>query len=352
MTLRRNSMPNFAGNAVIAKAKSMFSNRLKAEDYEELLKFNSIPEIVTYLKKADKYSNTLDKVMDYQMHRGQLEDLIKKSYFNNITKIVNFVSTKERKFYELDMVKREIEIVLSGLRSIISGNMETTLRDLPLFFIKHASFNVEEVTKSLNFRDLLFALKDSRYYDILRPFYANDPIDIRYTDIEQHMFLAYHNLVIQRIGKYFKGKNRTNLMDIYQTKVEIENIIKIYRLKKFYDASENEIKKALIMENVRMKQSDLEKLIALDNPDDILSNLSSSQYSEYIDEDEYIYIEYRAERIKYNLSKRYMYFSTVPAIVYTVFIFLNEIEQKNIFNIIEGVRYEIKKDDIKRMLIY
>ncbi|MDT8336854.1 MAG: V-type ATPase subunit [Candidatus Izemoplasmatales bacterium] len=345
-------MPNFAGNSVISKAKSMFSKRLLPADYEELLKFNSIPEIVAYLKKADKYTNTLDKVMDYSMHRGQLEDLIKKSYFNNVVKIVNFVSTKDRKFYELDMVKREIEIVLSSLRSIISGNIESSIRDLPLFFRKHASFDIEELTKSLTFRDLLFALKNTRYYDVIRPFYAEDPIDIRYTDIEQSMFLAYHNLVIERINKYFKGKIRTNLMDIYQTKVEVDNIIKIYRLKKFYNASEEEIKKALIMENIRMKKADLENLIRLSDPNDVLMSISQSIYASYIDEDDYVYIEYQAEKIKYNIARRYMYFSTVPAIVYTVFIFLNEIEQKNIFNIIEGIRYDIKKDDIRKMLIY
>jgi hypothetical protein len=31
-------------------------------------------------------------------------------------------------------------------------------------------------------------------------------------------------------------------MDIYQTKVEVDNIIKIYRLKKFYDGSKEEKK--------------------------------------------------------------------------------------------------------------
>ena len=345
-------MPNFAGNSVISKAKSMYSKRLLPTDYEELLKFNSIPEIVAYLKRADKYSNTLDKVMEYSMHRGQLEDLIKKSYFNNVVKIVNFVSTKDRKFYELDMVKREIEIVLSSLRSVISGNIESSIRDLPLFFRKHASFDIEEVTKSLSFRDLLFALKDTRYYDIIQPYYVNDPIDIKYTDIEQAMFLAYHNLVIERINKYFKGKIRRNLMDIYQTKVEVDNIIKIYRLKKFYDAPEEEIKKAMVMENIRMKKADLEKLIAMEDPNEVLLSISQSVYASYIDEDDYVYIEYQAEKIKYNLAKRYMYFSTVPAIVYTVFIFLNEIEQKNIFNIIEGIRYDISKDEIRKMLIY
>lgn len=345
-------MANFSGNAIISKAKSMYSKRLKPQDYEELLKFNSIPEIVAYLKKADKYSNSLDKVMDFSIHRGQLEDLIKQSYFYNVAKIVSFVSTKDRKFYELDMIKREIEIVLSSLRSVISGNFESSIRDLPLFFRKHASFDIEEVTKSLNFRDLLFAIKDTRYYDIIQPYYANDPIDIKYTDIEHKLYVAYHNIVIDRINKYFTGKIKKNLLDIYQTKVEIDNVIKIYRLKKFYDADEEEIKKALIMENIRMKKADLEALIKLEDPNEVLITISESVYASYIDEDDYVYIEYQAEKIKYNIAKRYMYFSTVPAIVYTVFIFLNEIEQKNIFNIIEGIRYDVKKDDIRKMLIY
>ena len=130
------------------------------------------------------------------------------------------------------------------------------------------------------------------------------------------------------------------------------HIIKIYRLKKFYDADEEEIKKALIMENIRMKKADLEALIKLEDPNEVLLSISQSVYASYIDEDDYVYIEYQAEKIKYNLARRYMYFSSVPAIVYTVFIFLNEIEQKNIFNIIEGIRYDIKKEDIRKMLIY
>jgi len=343
---------NFAGNAVISKAKAMYAHRLKAEDYEELLKFNQISEVVAYLKRHNKYENTLSDVYENELHRGQLEELIRKSYFFNVAKIVSFVSTKDRKFYELDMIKREIEIVLSSLRSVISGDIKSSVRDLPLFFRKHASFDIEEVTKAKTFRDLLYKLKDTRYYDILQPFYQEDPMLIKYTDIEHQMMAKYHSIVIQRIHKYFSGKVKRRLLDIYQTKVEVDNIIKIYRLKKFYDADEEEIWKAMITEDIRMSMDQLERLILLEDPNDVLKTMSLSQYSEFIDKDDYVYIEYQAERIKYHLAKRYMYFSTVPAIVYTVFIFLNEIEQANIFNIIEGIRYDIDKKDIKRMLIY
>ncbi|XMB73224.1 V-type ATPase subunit [Mycoplasmatota bacterium WC30] len=345
-------MSGYAGNAIIAKAKSLYGNRLRASDYEALLKFETIPEIVSYLKTNNKFSNTLKDITEYSMHRGQLEDLIKKSYFNNLARIVKFVSTKDRKFYELDMIRREIDIVLSSIRSIISESIESSVRDLPLFFKRHASFDIGEVSKSLTLDQLLKALKDTRYYDLIKPYYTNDIAYIRYSDIEHNIYVAYHDIVIERINKYYKGKNHKMLMDIYQSKVEIENIIKIYRLKKFYNASEGEIMNAILIKGIRMSISKLKELINLEDPNEILKVLSISQFSEFKDADDYIYIEYQAEKIKYNISKRYMYFSTFPPIVYSVFLILNDIERQNIFNIIEGIRYDIEKADIKKMLIY
>ncbi len=345
-------MSSYTGNAIITKAKSLYGKRLRPDDYEALLKFKTVPEIVGYLKKNDKYSNTLENVTEFSMHRGQLEDLIKKSYFSNVTKLVKFVSTDDRKFYELDMIRREMEIVLSSIRSIISGSIESLVRDLPLFFRKHASYSVDEVVKAMTMKDLLDVLKDTRYYDLIKPYYTSDPSKIRYSDIEHNIYAEYHNIVIKRINKYYKGKNRVNLMNVYQSSVEINNIIKIYRLKKFYNASEFDIMSAIITENIRMSKNKLKELINLLDPNDVLKVLSKSQFSEFTDNDDYIYIEYQAEKIKYNISRRYMYFSDFPPIVYSVFLILNEIERHNIFNIIEGIRYDMEKEDIQKMLIF
>ena len=345
-------MSNYAGNAIITKAKSLYGNRLRFEDYEELLNFTTIAEIVGYLKKNKKYENTLGDVNEYSIHREQLEDLIKKSYFENLVRVVKFVSTIDKKFYELDMIRREIDIILSSIRSIISGRLEDSIRDLPLFFKQHASFDIEEVTKAMNLKDLLVFIEGTRYYNLIQLYYTEDTSMIRYTDIEHSLYVLYHQVVIERINKYYKGKLRQQLMDIYQSKVEVENIIKIYRLKKFYNANEMEVLNSLITENIRMSKDKLKKLINLNNPDDILKALSKSSESNFVGNDDYIYVEYHASRIKYNIAKRYMYFSSYPPIVYSVFLFLNEIEQSNIFNIIEGVRYDLSKEEIKRMLIY
>ncbi len=345
-------MSSYAGNAIITKAKSLYGKRLKTEDYEELLKYKNIPDLVSYLKRNDKYSNTLNDVSEVSIHRGQLEGLIKKSYFDNLARMVKFVSTTDKKFYELDMIRREIEIVLSSIRSIISGNLESSIRDLPLFFRRHASFDIEEVTKAMTMKDLLKSLEGTRYHEFIQPYENATPLQIRYADIEHSIYVKYHHIVIERINKYYKGKLHDQLMDIYQSKVEVENIITIYRLKKFYDADQMTIYSSILTDNVRMSEDKIKSIINLENPDDILKYLSKSEYAKFKDSDDYVYIEYQAGRIKYNLAKRHMYFSTYPPIVYSVFLFLNEIEQSNIFNIIEGIRYNVEKEDIKKMLIY
>lgn len=345
-------MSGYAGNAIITKAKTLYGQRLRPEDYEELLRFESVQEIVAYLRRNNKYSNTLGEIPDFAMHRGQLEELIKKSYFNNLVRIVKFVTTNDRKFYELDMIRREIDIILSSLRAIISESNIASIRDLPLFFTKHASFDIGELSKSLSMKQLLKTLEGTRYHELIEPYYTEDPSQIRYSAIEHEIYNKYHEIALERIDKYYRGKLRTRLMDIYQSKVEIENIIKIYRLRKFYNTPETEIMQALITKGIRMSEAKLKELIRLENPADILKYLSKSQFAEFKDTDDYVYIEYQAEKIKYHLARRYMYFSKYPPIVYTVFLFLNDIEQHNIFNIIEGVRYDIDKDDIKKMLIY
>ncbi len=345
-------MSKNAGNAIITKAKAIYGNRLVAENYEELLKLKSVSDIVSYLKRNNKFTNTLSDVDEYSIHRGQLENLIRKSYFDNLTRLVKFVSTPDRKFYELDMIRREIEIILSSIRSIISGDIESSIRDLPLFFKKHASIDIEEITKSLTMQKLLNELQGTRYYDIIYPYYTEDKTEIKYADIEHSLYSQYHQIVIQRIDKYYKGKNHDILMDMYQSKVEIENVIKIYRLKKFYNASESDIMNTIISENIRMSKKKLSELINTKEPDDILKVLSKSDLSQFKDEDGYVYIEYQAEKIKYNIAKRFMYYSTFPPLIYSALLFLNDIERTNLFNIIEGIRYDIDKDEIKKMIIY
>ena len=93
-------------------------------------------------------------------------------------------------------------------------------------------------------------------------------------------------------------------------------------------------------------------LIKAKDAEDMLKKLSSSSYKFYVDEKDFVYIEYYAEKIKYHLAKRYMRFSTDPSLVYMTYAIVHRIEINNLIHIIEGIRYGESAERIKAMLIY
>ena len=344
-------MSDWANNAITAKAKAMYGNFLKPDDYEKLIKFNSVPDIASFLKKHANYAAILKDIQENTVHRGHLESLIKKNTFDQILRLSKLIFSKDKAFYQLNLVKQENEIILAVLRTFISE--ETDEKSvLPYFFNQHTDLDMDKLIKSESYEDLLEAVKDTPYYDILKPYETNNPDNIRYLDIEYKLEKHYYDEAFHRIETYYQGKLKKDIMSIFQTSIELKNITKIYRLKKFYHADPITIKNVLIQDHSRISTQRIDEMIALKNPDDILKYLSKSEYAMFKNEQDYIYIEYYAGRIKYDLARKFMYFAHEVPKVYEAFTVLSEIEVENLTNIIEGVRYQVNENEIKQMLIY
>lgn len=345
-------MSSLANNSIISKSKAIYGNFLKLEDYERIIKIRSIPDLVSYLKKQKHYSLILKDVQENSIHRGQLEALIRKNSFDNIFRLVKLVFTKDKEFYKLNIVSQENEIILSSLRTIISSEFDEIKGKIPFFFDTHTNINMEKLFKVTNYDELLEALVDSKYYPILKKFYTKNADMIRYLDIEHALEEYYYEEAFQRIDNNYSGSLKKDLESIYQTRIELGNIIKIYRLKKFYKADPITIKNVLIRKHMRISEKKIDEILQLENPDLILKYLSKSEYAKFTNEKDYVYVEYYAGRIKYDLAKKFMYFSTEVPKVFTAFVTLSEIEIENLTNIIEGIRYQVDENEIKQMLIY
>ncbi|MDD3122863.1 MAG: V-type ATPase subunit [Candidatus Izemoplasmatales bacterium] len=345
-------MSSWTSNAIITKAKAIYGNRLKEEDYKELVKKKSVSDIVRYLKSNENYKELLEDIQDSTVHRGQLEEMIKKTIFNSTLKLVKFIEMKDKEFYELNLNQREIDLILATIRAIISDSSKEVISEFPTFFIRHAHFDIYNLTKSKTYQEMLDSLVGTIYYDKLIPFYEKDAKNIKYPEIEQTLDHCYYECVFRIISENYKGKLKRDLENIFITKIELTNIIKIYRLKKFYQSDVDAIKKTLITKYSRISEKKINEIAELKDADMVLSFLEKSEYSKFLDEDDYVFIEYYAEKIKYNLAKRYMYFSSDAPTVYSSFLILNEIERENLFNIIEGIRYNLDESEIEKMLIY
>ena len=345
-------MKDLSNNAVITKAKAIFGHFLKPDDYERMLKLKSLPDLVSFLKKSPNYEMILSGVQEGSIHRGQLELMIKKNHFEQILRLIKMIHSSDLEFYLLNIVYQESELILSSLRTIISMEFEDNIGKLPIFFEVHTKIDVHKLLKVETFDDLLDAIKNSPYYQILKPYRTDNPEMIRYLDIEHELEVYYYEEAFRRIDKHYNGSLKKEIEGIFQTRIELANITKIYRLKKFYQATPQVIKDVLIKDHVRISDKKWDDMIALSNPDQIVKYLSHSEYQKFVNEKDYVYIEYFAGKIRYDLARKYIYFASEVPKVFMSFVTLGQMEIENITNIIEGIHYQVDEAEIKAMLIY
>lgn len=345
-------MGSKANNAIVTKAKSMFGKFLKPEDYMQMVKIQSIPELVKYLQRQPQYETVLKDVQPNTIHRGHLESLIRKNRVEQIVRLVKMVHSSDKDFYMLDVIQQENQVLLFIIRMIINQDVSDIRGTVPFFYSIPTTLDFSKLLNVKTLEDLMKAVENTPYEKILKPFYTSDVEQIRYIDIEHALEVYYYDLVFKTINKYYSGKLQKNLTKLAQLKIDLMNITKIYRLKKFYHADPITIRNVLVDEYSKMSEKKLDELALIEDPDKLIDFIDKQHHFNVADEDDYVYIEYYTGKLRHEVARRLMYFSTNVPEIYAAFIFLSEFEVENLINIIEGIRYQVDEEEMKQMLIY
>lgn len=343
---------NSSANAITTKAKAMYGRRLRSEDYQALIRKKSVNEIAAYLKSETDYAKSLSEIKENTIHRKELEAALKKAVFESESRLRRYAGSGQSDFYYHGIIKAEIEIILGKIRLFNSSLYSEFANEVPMYLNAYTSFDLNELNKVTTYQELCVLLNRTPYGKILEKFMPTTNGVIDYLEIETTLTKYYYDTFIGIIKKNFKGKNQEDCLTIFLTSIELLNISKIYRLKKYYHVKPAEIRKTLMLDYLRISKTMMNELIDAADDESFLRMLSKSPYKIFADHNEYVYIEYFSEKIKYHLAERYMRFSSNAAIVFMTYSILHEIEVNNLNNIIEGVRYGVSPENIDKMCIY
>lgn len=346
-------MLSLSTNAVAAKAKAMYGGRLKYEDYQELLRKRTVGEVASYLKSETSYGPILSDVRENTIHRGELEHLLRKEFFLRCQKLVRYAGSGQKEFYSFCVREREIDVILNHIRMMNSELFEEFASEVPLYLSPYTRFDLASLAKTKQFDEMLTVLAKTGYDEVLKPFKPTKTHQkIDYVGCEQALNQYYYRWLFETVNHSFGGKARKEITAIFESEVELANISKIYRYKKFFETDPETIFHSLTFTNQRMSRHFLKRLTETADDKEMLKMLASSPYQMLADDSDYVFIEYYADRVKYHLSRRYMRFSTSAPLVYSTFVVIQNLEIENLINIIEGVRYGVPSESIEKMLIY
>lgn len=340
----------YAAGAIIAKARSMYGRRLTEKDYISLLSCSTVGDVMSYLKSHTKYASVLNNMSERDVHRGQLETVLRQQLLREFESLARYEITTGEAFSEFLIIRAEVEQLSHFLMLLDSGNTERYVFDLPSYLEAHTKIDLTALSKAKNYDEFLAALENSRYKKLLSPYKPASEKNIDVPRIENVMYSDMYDHLFNII-EHTRGKEKKQLTEMFSMHIDLMNFVRVLRLQKYFHMKPNAIREQLF-DHGSVRSQVLDEMCAATSSKELFEIAAKSSVGKRIAKMEYNYAGEIASRGRYEHSRRLIRFSTVPTVVMMSYYFLERAELTNIINIIEGVRYKVDPDVIKKLLIY
>lgn len=339
----------FSSNAIMAKSRALYGKRLKKEDYEALVNCRNVGEIVSYLKSETAYSSTFEKA-NSNIGTTQIEELLKIHVLKAFEKVSRYEISTGAQFYKNMLMKNDIQQILRFLHFLITDKPEEYLKVLPPFFNERSELDLYKLAGSHSYSEMLSALYGTPYGKVLKPFESTYKDPLTYLQMELALDKKLWETEKSIVEKY-KGKSKQKLSQIIAFKNDMENLTRIYRLKRIAGEDKTAIVQFLNLNFTNFTKKDIDSMLEAETAREMLGSASESYYKKYFTKYSFESLEDFTAKILYDKFHKEIRYSTDPVIVMISYFFLAENEVKNIIHIVEGIRYGMSPEAISTVLV-
>jgi len=331
---------------VAVKSKAIKSKQLNKEDYDQLIQKVSLSEVVLFLKNNTHYADIFKDVPEKNLHRGDIENPLKKYYASVIKKYYKFITNEDRRFLKIIFFKEEIEAIKDILRRM-EGDKERFITPIDDYAAEHFSVDINKLSEAKNINEFMDIISGSKYEKILK--YALT------SGANQKMFsleMALDNLYYKHMINEIKSKSKNDVMRIvYGTEIDMKNILWIYRCKKYYNVPNEIIYIYHIPYRCALTKAVLQEMINAEDLNQLCDIIKTTAYKDLTEgledgKEKKIFIENNYDKYFNDMLrklKKDKSFSMVSVIeqLHSV-----NTEINKIINIVECIRYSMSAKEI------
>lgn len=326
-------------SGIITKIKAMASNYITVLDYEKISNLESVPDFFSYLKSHSGYNDIFSGLEENNINRSQIEGIFINGLYKDFTRIYQFADMEQRKALDLIFFRYEIDILKSCLQLAFSHEHNYEIPIFEDFFIKHLSINTNALSNVYSVDEFISALKGSDYYDLFTRLSSSNHISS--FDYEIQLDIYYYKKAWKLKDKLLKGDNLKVFTSSLGTEIDLQNIMWLYRSKRFFDMNSNDYYANLIPIYYKLKPDVLKKLVDSSSMDEFKNIILTTPYKDILVSDDIgtmeSYLYHLLLKIqKYNSNK---YPSSMAPVLY----YLNHKsdELNRLTTALECIRYKL-----------
>lgn len=334
-----------AYSGLSTKIKAMSSNLLSESDFIEIASLSSVQEVVSFLKRHPAYQGEFQATDESSLHRAEIEMRLHSSNHNDFTKIYRFADVKQRKFMDLYFIRYEVSLLKTCLRMVFDKhNIEIDISGFQSFFEKHSSLNLVKLNASSTVEELISNLKGSIYYGTLWKI-SNEQRATLF-DYETALDLFYFTSFWKNLNKLYSKKQSKILNQTYGSKIDMLNILWIYRSKKYYKMTSADIYALIIPIHYKLRKETLHAMIESETLGELSEILTGTYYAKQF---EGIQVS-TMEKMYHTLLDKFFRdsFRQNPYSIACIntYLYHKEHEIEKLTAALEGIRYGLPPDKI------
>ena len=328
--------------SINTKLKAMYSNKLSIDEFSELIKQPDSERALLYLKSIKEDFKSLPEDAD----RIEIETQLDKNLIKDIQKIERLLSDNSKYYLKIFLSKYEIRCIKSVFRKIYSRSILDEELDNVGIWTNSIFKEINGINNVTDFEEFLNLIKKTPYYKIFMPYIGKDIKDINIFQIENQLDIIYFKTMM----KISIDKKNLVLKDNIGTKIDLENIVWIYRTKKYYHFSEEEIRKTIVDYFYKISKEDIIKLINSSDYNEFEKVLSNTVYKKLVTGNEKK-LEQMVSIYLYEKDKKIFRRNMFDVNFIYAYIDIVDAENNDITNIIEGIRFNLKREEILQKLV-
>lgn len=341
-----------SSGAILSKTRAMFGRRLTAEDYSVLSQKRNLAGAAAYLGGLDGYRDLFDGIDTASLHRTEFEALLRHRHFRNFESLCRYELSIGEKLSDYILLTTEIELITDALSRIISQRTkESVAMTASPFLDKRLKIDLEAMGRAQSFDELLDAVKGSVFHGVLKRVGWHSTGEL--ITYENALLSEFYRRIFAIVDDNLRGEARDTLKDMFESKIDLENLVRIVRFKDHFGGASPEIIRTSLIPHGNVMRNTAVRLAECKDSAAVITlagsmkplrrKLGELPRCRRIDE--------LPDRYMLKRGRHEIYFSPHPAVVMISYLIISNIEVANIIKIVEGIRYELPPSQIMELLI-